>query len=203
MVIRTTSPALPVLEGEHPWPAQGEWAYDDYLRLPDDGRRYEIIKGVLYVTNAPGYDHQFTVTELVGELRNFVKANKLGVVLTAPFEVHLPGIANPVHPDLFFIAKERQPKPGDKIFKGAPDLIIEVSSPATIRRDQSTKLDAYEQAGVREYWLANPKTRIITIYTLPNQGQEYALLGEFTSGETLHSAVLPGLELAVESLFAS
>jgi Uma2 family endonuclease len=203
MVTRITSPALPILEGEHPWPAQGEWTYEDYLRLPDDGRRYEIIKGVLYVTNAPGYDHQFTVIELVGELRFFVKRNQLGVVLTAPFEVHLPSIATPVHPDVFFIAKERQPKRGDKFFKGAPDLIVEVSSPATIRRDQSTKLDSYEQAGVREYWLANPRTRIITIYTLPAEGQEYILLGEFGAGETLHSAVLPGLELTIDTLFAS
>jgi Uma2 family endonuclease len=203
MVTRITSPALPVLEGEHLWPAQGEWTYEDYLRLPDDGRRYEIIKGVLYVTNAPGYDHQFTVIELAAELRSFVKANKLGVVLTAPFEVHLPGIANPVHPDVFFVAKERQPVRGDKNFRGVPDLIIEVSSPATMRRDHSTKLDAYEQAGVREYWLANPYTRSIMIYTLPAEGQEYILLGEFSAGETLHSAVLPGLELAVDTLFTS
>jgi Uma2 family endonuclease len=77
------------LPQEQLWPPPGQWTYEDYLRLPDDGQRYEIIEGVLYVTNAPGFDHQFTVTELVGELRNFVKACKLGVVLTAPFEVHL------------------------------------------------------------------------------------------------------------------
>jgi Uma2 family endonuclease len=203
MVTRITSPALPVLEGEHLWPAQGEWTYEDYLRLPDDGRRYEIIKGVLYVTNAPGYDHQFTVGELHRQLGNFVVEKALGVVMIAPFEILLPGIAQPVQPDVFFFAKDRQPKRGDKNFRGVPDLIIEVSSPATMRRDHSTKLDAYEQAGVREYWLANPYTRSIMIYTLPAEGQEYVLLGEFSASETLHSAVLPGLELAIDTLFTS
>ena len=53
---------------ENVWPPQGQWTYDDFLRLPDDGRRYEIIEGVLYVTNAPSYEHQFAVTEIVRQL---------------------------------------------------------------------------------------------------------------------------------------
>src|SRR5436309_3044531 len=90
---------------ENVWPPQGQWTYADFLRLPDDGRRYEIIEGVLYVTNAPSYEHQFTVAELIGELRNFVKDRQLGVVLAAPFEVHLPGgAAKPVQPDVLYIA---------------------------------------------------------------------------------------------------
>ena len=72
--------ALPQTEtdDEARWPAQGEWTWEDYLRLPDDGQRYEIIEGVLYVAAAPIFDHQFSVSELFGELRSFVKARKLG-----------------------------------------------------------------------------------------------------------------------------
>lgn len=77
------------LTDDETWPAQGQWTYEDYLRLPDDNRRYEIIEGVLYVANAPGFEHQFAVTEIVGELCNFVKQHQLGLILTAPFEVHL------------------------------------------------------------------------------------------------------------------
>ncbi len=89
--------ALPsVLTPSELWPDQGSWTYDDYLRLPDDGRRYEIIKGVLYVTNAPAYDHQYAVGEIFGELFSFVEKHDLGIVLTALFEIHLPGIGWPI-----------------------------------------------------------------------------------------------------------
>ena len=201
MVPQTTSLALPPADKKHPWPAQGNWTYEDYLRLPDDGRRYEIIEGVLYVANAPSYEPQFTVLKVAARIEQFVEGTKAGVVLTAPFEVHLPGIAKPVQPDVLFIAAERRPKPGTQIFEGAPDLIVEVLSPGSLRLDQHVKFGAYERAGVREYWIADPKTRSVTVYTLPEGGQEYALIGQFTTGETLYSRVLPGLELAVDSLF--
>jgi hypothetical protein len=68
------------------WPVQGEWTYEDYLRLPDDGRRYEVIRGRLYVTPAPNFDHQFLVTQLGRLLGNFVAAHALGTVLVAPFD---------------------------------------------------------------------------------------------------------------------
>lgn len=204
MVANLAPPFLLPAERERPWPPQGRWTYDDFLRLPDDGRRYEIIEGVLYVANAPSYEHQFTVGELLGELRAFVKARQLGVVLTAPFEVHLPGgIANPVQPDVLFIAAERQPRLGDQIFEGAPDLIVEVMSPGSVRLDRFVKFGAYERAGVREYWLADTKTRTVEVYSLPVNGAEYVLLGQFGPGEKFQSSALAGLEIAVAGLFVS
>lgn len=200
-MVTKTAPLPPPVEAEQTWPAQGEWTYEAYLRLPDDGNRYEIIDGVLYVTNAPNYDHQFTVSEFHLQLGSFVKERKLGVVLTAPFEIHLPGIAKPAQPDVFFIAAERQPKPGDKFFEGAPDLIVEVISPASVRLDRFIKFNAYERAGVREYWLADPRTRFVEVYTLSTESAEYNLLGQFGPSETLQSSVLPDLALAVDGLF--
>jgi Uma2 family endonuclease len=201
MVVRTVSQTLPPTESGHPWPAQGEWTYDDYLRLPDDGRRYEIIEGVLYVANAPSYDHQFAVSAIARQIGNFVAEKRLGVILIAPFEVHLPDIAKPVQPDILFIAAERQPSPGAQLFEGAPDLIVEVLSPSSLRLDQHVKFGAYERARVQEYWIADPKTRSVTIYALPEGGQEYVLLDQFTADETLHSKVFAGLQLAVGGLF--
>lgn len=203
MIASIAPPTLPKQENGQVWPAQGHWTYDDYRRLPDDGRRYEIIEGVLYVANAPSYEHQFASGEIFGELRAFVKARKLGVVIAAPFEIHLPGIASPVLPDVVFIAAERQPKAGTQIFRGAPDLVVEVVSPGSVRLDQYVKFGAYERAGVREYWVADPKNRSVTVYFLPAGGQEYAVLGQFGRHETLHSEVLSGLELAVDALFVS
>jgi Uma2 family endonuclease len=82
------------------WPVQGQWTYKDYLQLPNDGKRYEIIHGVLYVANAPSFAHQFAVGEIFAELRHFVKAQQLGQVLVAPFEVHLSEKTRPVQPDV-------------------------------------------------------------------------------------------------------
>jgi Uma2 family endonuclease len=180
-------------------PAQGEWTYDDYLRLPDDGRRYEIIEGVLYVTNAPNADHQFCVTEAGSELRNFVKRHQLGRVLVAPFEVHLAPRTRPVQPDILFVRQERWPKGHVPFFSGAPDLIVEVISPSSVRTDRVIKFTAYELAGVQEYWLINPHARTVEVYTWSNG--EYALLGEFTEDEPLQSVVLAGIEIVASSLF--
>jgi Uma2 family endonuclease len=180
-------------------PVQGEWTYQDYLDLPDDGRRYEIIEGVLYVTNAPDSDHQFTATEIARQLGNFVMAHKLGRVLTAPFEVHLTEKAKPVLPDVLYIRSERWPGRGIKQFKGAPDLIVEVLSPSTSRTDRVVKFSAYEQAGVSEYWIANPRSQSVEIYTLA--GREYALSKEYIGEEVIESAVLPGLQIVNLALF--
>lgn len=183
------------------WPAQGEWTYQDYLRLPDDGRRYEIIEGVLYVTNAPDIDHQFTVFELARQMGNFVIEQGLGRIITAPFEVHLSETSRPVQPDVLFIKAERWPSPGTKFFEGAPDLVVEVLSTSTSRQDRVTKFTAYERSGVLEYWIANPKTRSVEVFTL--SGQEYALVGEFVNDEVITSAVLTGIVIKTHTLFNS
>jgi Uma2 family endonuclease len=187
------------LSDEQVWPVQGRWTYEDYLRLPDDSRRYEIIEGVLYVTNAPSYEHQFVVAQIIKKIGNFVEASNLGIVLPAPFEVHLSNTTRPVQPDVIFIKADKQPAADTQIFAGLPDLIIEVLSPSSIRTDRHIKFDAYERAGVPEYWIVNPKTRSVEIYTL--SGGEYALLGEFTGSDPLTSTVLAGINIVTSTLF--
>jgi len=182
-----------------PWPAQGHWTYEDYLRLPDDGRRYEIIKGVLYIVNAPSFEHQFAVAEIFGELRNFVKKNRFGVVLTAPFEVHLSETTRPVQPDVLFIRAENHPLPDAPFFEGAPDLVVEVLSPSTARTDRVVKFCAYEQGGVPEYWIVDPHARSVEVYVL--EKGTYTLHGQYVGSETLTSPTFPELALPVQSLF--
>lgn len=180
-------------------PANGEWTYEDFLQLPDDGNRYEIIEGVLHVTNAPNSNHQFTVGEISAELRNFVKRGKLGRVIVAPFEVHLSVHTRPVQPDVLFIRAERVPSGQFPFFEGAPDLIVEVMSPESVRRDRITKFTAYESAGVPEYWIVNPHARIVEVYVL--SAGEYALLGEYRDNEQVQSQVLPEMEIIAKTLF--
>ena len=201
----TTTPAstaiYPTLPADQTWPEQGQWTYDDFLRLPDDGVRYEIIDGVLYMTNAPDPEHQHAVVQIVVAIENLVRAGNLGVVYTAPIEVHLPGIAQPVQPDVLFVAQARRAIVKPKFIEGAPDLIVEVLSPSTNRLDRRIKFDAYERAGVREYWIVNPKLRSVEVYTLVRG--EYVLHGEYGPAEQVASEVLPGLQLLTNTVFAA
>ena len=187
--------------GPAAWPTQGAWRYEDYQRLPNDGRRYEIIVGVLYVANAPTFDHQYTVFKLARYLGDFVEMHNLGTLIGAPFEVHLSETSRPVQPDLLFLNNEQTPMPGTQIVEGAPSLIVEVISPSSIRLDRQTKFDAYEQAGVAEYWLVDPKARSVEVYTLSNG--EYALLDQFTGDEEITSKLLVGLAIPNRTLYHS
>ncbi len=193
--------ALPEPAQESCWPAPGQWTWEDYLRLPDDGQRYEIIEGALYVSPAPTFDHQFSLFELAFLMARFVKAHDLGLILVAPFDVRLPGVADPVEPDLLFFRTGNQPQAGDKYFEGVPDLIVEILSPGTRRIDQHIKFGAYEKAGVPEYWLVDPKSRSITVYHFSTQRREYDELGRFGSGETVRSRLLEDFEVTVAALF--
>ena len=191
---------LPTQEDGQSWPAQGEWTYEDFLRLPDDGNRYEVIRGSLYVTPPPILDHQFLSFELAFWLSAFVRERKLGRVLAAPVGVILPaGIATPVQPDVMFFRKGNEPRWGTSNYEGVPDLIAEVLSPRTRRRDRTTKKDAYQDAGVPEYWLVDPDARTVVIYVL--EKGRYTELVRGGAGDEVWSSVVPGFRVRVEDLF--
>lgn len=199
---RTDSgPALPPLDPAQSWPAQGAWTYADYLRLPDDGNRYEIIDGVLYMQAAPGTDHQNTLMEIVLALGDHVRTHKLGRLYTAPYSVRLNPAAQPVQPDIMFVSTDRLPPPGSAGLSVPPDLVVEILSPSTRRRDMSVKLLAYEQGGVREYWIVDPVALTVTVYAFVDDRPEYDLIGVFTVRDSLKSVVLPDLALPVDGLF--
>jgi Uma2 family endonuclease len=200
-----SEPAYPLTlpeSGGPSWPAQGSWTYEDYLRLPEDGQRYEVIRGFLYVTPAPSYDHQYVVSKINRWLGNFVDANHLGVVLVAPFDIRLPGgIGNPIQPDVVFIRRDRQPRRGAPRFDGVPDLVVEVLSPGNWRFDRTTKLTAYRDAGVPEVWLVNPVTRTVEVFGLSSERPDYFLRESGGAGETVGSVILADLRVDVADLF--
>jgi len=184
------------------WPAQGDWTYEDYLRLPEDGRRYEVLRGVLYVTPSPIYDHQFCVVSLTLDLGSFIRRGGLGVLLVAPFDIRLPQrLADPVEPDLVFFRKGNEPRTGDKSFTGVPDLVVEVLSPGTSRVDKKIKMSIYREAGIPEYWLVDPESRTVTIHQLSQDGRRYVECARGGAGEVVESTILPGLRLSVSDLF--
>jgi Uma2 family endonuclease len=192
--------SLPEREDAKPWPAQGEWTYEDYLLLPDDGRRYEVIHGALYVTPAPDYDHQRSGGELYFSLSSFVRRENLGLVLFAPFDVKLPeGISSPVEPDILFFRTGNLPQRGDKSFTGVPDLVAEVLSPGTRHRDRTVKFNAYQEAGVPEYWMVDPDARTVEVYVLKDG--RYAELCRGGVGDVVGSVAVQGFKLKVADLF--
>jgi Uma2 family endonuclease len=194
--------AFPLEDDDRSWPVQGQWTYADYARLPDDGCRYEVIRGHLYVTPAPNFDHQYAVTRFSWLLTQFGVETGLGFALAAPFDILLPdGIASPIEPDIVFFRTGNQPRSGDPNFQGVPDLVIEVESPKTRKRDRTVKQDAYRDAGVPEYWRASPRTRTVTVLVLSEDRTRYVELGCFGPGDMIRSSILPGLAIAVNSLF--
>jgi Uma2 family endonuclease len=184
---------------EAEWPAQGEWTYEDYARLPDDGWRYEVIKGVLHMTPAPRTKHQDAVRDIGFAMMQFLRQRPLGKIYHAPVDVILPHrLATPVQPDLVFITKERLDIIKEKFIEGAPDLIVEVLSPSNWLDDRRTKYEVYAEAGVREYWIVDPDLRTIEVFVL-RDGQ-YALVGKFGLGERVRSEVLKDFEVAVDEV---
>jgi Uma2 family endonuclease len=199
------SPALPATLDGHAWPDQGDWTYEDYLRLPEDGNRYEVIRGNLYVTAAPYPLHQYVCSRLSLLVGGFIDERQLGILLSAPLDVRLPQrIGDPVQPDIVFLRTGNQPRwEMDRSFDGVPDLAIEVLSRSTAQRDRKIKKNAYREAGIREYWLVDPWKRTVEIYILSDDGRRYDELCRSGEEDTVRSAVLPGLEIAVGDLFPS
>lgn len=180
------------------WPAPGQWTYQDYLDLPDDGYQYEIIWGELYMAPAPNIGHQKTSGELEFALRNFVKKHNLGFVLDALCDVILAPGGTPVEPDILFISKERAQIITDKNVQGAPDLIIEILSPSNPEHDRERKYKLYRESGVAEYWIVDIEACAIEVYVL-RQGA-YQLRGRFASGQAATSQILAGFSVEVDEV---
>jgi Uma2 family endonuclease len=181
------------------WPPQGKWTYEDYTRLPRDGWQYEVIYGRLTMVPAPMPIHQQVVIRLGAALLDFLRHHPLGEVFPAPTDVLVPGKAEPVQPDLLFVATERLNIVTKRAIEGAPDLVVEVLSPSTWLDDRRTKYVLYADLGVREYWMVDPDERTVEVFVL--QEGRYGLVNRYGPDETLRSDLLPGFGALVRELF--
>jgi Uma2 family endonuclease len=181
-------------------PEQGQWTYEDWLRLPDDGFRYEVLDGELYMTPPPTLEHQILISNLHVALANFVKEHGLGRVLVSPCGVRLPGQPVPVQPDIFFVSAARRDIVGKVYLEGTPDLVVEVLSPGNWLYDRTEKFQAYQAAGVPEYWIVDGRASTVEVFVL--EAGSYILLGKFASGDVVCSQVLAGFQVVVDDIFA-
>jgi Uma2 family endonuclease len=169
----------------------------DYLAGEETLRRRELEWGVVRDAPAPTHAHQVLVTRLAVALDNHVRPAGLGHVVVSPVDVVLdaPG-ALVLQPDVVFISASRRSIAAGQVW-GPPDLVVEVSSPGTARRDRGCKLEWYDHYGVRECWLVLPNLRQIEVHTFGPVCRVRAC----GAGRVLRSAVLPGLRLPVRRLF--
>ena len=175
--------------------------YDDFLLFPDDGQRHELIDGEHYVTPSPNIAHQLIVGNLYFALRGYVEANQSGQLFTAPLDVVFSDF-DVVEPDLLFVtAARRHDILTKQNVRGAPDLVIEVGSPGTRRRDETIKRRLYERDRVAEYWIVDPDLEVVRIYRREDTGYGRPLALSREAGDVLQSALFPGLSLPLDVIF--
>ena len=182
----------------HPWPRQGQWTYEDYCRLPEDGKIYEVIEGELLMSPAPRTRHQKCCGNLFAALWNYNKSLRMGEVLISPVDLVLPGLGTNVQPDIVFILKERLDHINERCIEGAPDLVVEVLSPWNAKIDRGKKFKVYAKAGVREYWIVDPDDRTVELYVLSEN--IFKLMGKYQASDNVCSRILPGFEVQVEEI---
>ena len=172
------------------------WTYEDYLGL-DDGVYFEIINGKAFMSPAPELFHQRWARKIFLAVERHVEAHKLGEVFFAPVDVVLDE-KNVVQPDLVFVSTANAGLLERRGIMGAPDLVVEIISPTSLRRDRYDKRELYARFGVKEFWLADVANRAIEILALQPGG--YQLLSCATNEGKIRSEVLPGFELDLVSL---
>jgi Uma2 family endonuclease len=182
-----------------PGPKQGQWTYADYAAIPEDGNRYEVVNGVLYMAPAPSLGHQGIALEIAAYLRDGLQMTGLGRVFIAPADVEL-SYNNIVQPDVFVVLNEHLDRLAGSRLIGAPDLAIEIASPSTARHDLREKQDAYARAGVSEYWVVTPGEQVVELLVLENG--LYSSLGVFHGQAVLPSRIVPNMSVRVEQFFA-
>ena len=171
--------------------------YADYLKTSDD-ERYELLHGALVMAPAPREIHQSILGRLHIDMGVFLDEHNLGYIYFSPFDVVLSD-ENVVQPDLLFISNERAHIITPENIQGAPDLVVEILSPATAERDRSVKFELYAEHGVHEYWIVDPDARTITVFLL-NEG-EFEEVDTYSEGETLTSPMLAGFTFTLEGKF--
>jgi Uma2 family endonuclease len=176
----------------------GLWTYSRYRSLPDDGKRYEILRGELVVTLSPKSKHQVVAWNLSAMIREYLREHDLGTGMMAPMDVVLADDVV-VQPDILVVRKERLHIIGEEAVTAAPDLIVEVLSESTRQRDHLIKRRLYAEHGVREYWLVDPDIERVEIFVL-DAGQ-LVLKTVASEGGVESPAVLPGFRVEVASLF--
>jgi Uma2 family endonuclease len=174
--------------------------YEDFLLFPDDGKRHELIDGEHYVTATPNVKHQTIVMNLGAMIWNYLKQRPVGRAFFVPMDIVLSDY-DVVEPDLQFISRARQAILTKQNVRGAPDLVVEVGSPSTRKRDETIKRRLYERFGVSEYLVIDPELDTIKVYRRVDE--RFVRVAELSleNGDVVTTPLLPGLEMPLSTIF--
>jgi Uma2 family endonuclease len=176
---------------------KAKYTYEDYLNTPE-GERYELIDGELILVASPNEGHQFASVNLVSLMNPHAKDRDLGWVFHAPFDIVFSD-TEVVQPDIMFISKEREDIRTPANVRGAPDLVVEILSPSSLGRDWGYKRELYAKYGVKEYWIADPVHKMVSVMLLRDGVLELA--GAYVEGDTVVSTVLEGFSVEISAIF--
>jgi Uma2 family endonuclease len=179
-------------------PSEYLLAYDDWYRIADEGKLCELIDGELFMSPTPSIGHQRASRELLVAIESYLRRASNGEVFHAPTGVRL-GDKTVLEPDLLVVLNEHASRVGEQVVVGAPDLVVEILSPGTARRDLGIKRDKYRDTGVPEYWIVDALNTSIEVLVLERGA--YVRFGLFQRGDVLRSRVLPGFEVPVTDVF--
>jgi Uma2 family endonuclease len=184
-------------------PAPRPWTYADLVALPDDQLRHELIDGERFVTPSPATGHQIILMNLIRLLLPYLDEHRLGQLLSAPFDIKF-SLFTVLVPDLVYFTAERFARVvNDRHATAAPDLVVEILSPGTRRRDKGRKRAVYDREGVCEYWIADPEAQSITALRRPHPhaGLADVITATLAAGDVLESPLLPGLRIPLRDVF--
>ena len=176
------------------------YTHEEYMNIEyiNENPRLELIDGQIYFMAAPNRAHQEVSSNLQGTIWNFLKGKKCQI-FAAPFAVNLEqgkGHDTTVQPDLVVVCDPN--KLDKKGCNGTPDMVIEILSPSTTRKDRLLKYLKYEQAGVAEYWIVDPDGRFVEVYLLQDGRYFSKRYGE---EDKIPCDVLEGLEIDLNEIF--
>ena len=177
--------------------------YDDFLLFPDDGKRHELIDGEHYVTPSPNMRHQAISGNLHFILRDWLEQHPIGRVFYAPFDVVFTQF-DVVEPDLLYMSNARAAEVlTAKHVTGAPELVVEIGSPGTRKRDETIKRRLYERSGVSEYWVVDPDLDAIRVYR--REAGQFGRPRELSAeaGDVMTTSLLEGLTIPLTRVFAT
>jgi Uma2 family endonuclease len=167
----------------------------EFLALPETNQPTELLNGVMIVSPSPVPNHQLTSNHLEMLV---VALMPNGTMFHAPIDLYLDD-ANIPQPDIVWIAENSRCVIGKKYLEGPPELVIEIFSPSTERKDRKDKFNLYQRFAIPEYWMVDPELEFIEVYVLENG--LYKRLGVFEPGDSFVSPILGGKSVEVSKIF--
>ena len=170
---------------------------DDFVKLPDDGKRYEVMDGDLIVSPSPVLRHQRIVGRMFRLLADHVETHDLGEVVVSPMDVVFSE-DNILQPDVIYLKKGRAQEPDDRI-RCVPDLVVEVLSESASPAELQRKADIYARFGVPHYWTFSPLNETAILYRLVEAKYERA--GLYQGQDTFEAEAFPDLTIDLSKIW--